>query len=225
MSDLITNHIFIRGRDGRCGYTYGSGAERERCGNKQDRHAPGVLTRDQQRALADNPAFIPLWLDPVFPSTEDQQMEDPLTNHEATKRVLFHLVNTYQSWRDKNSGIGVPNEFTDDAVRIGEQHLRDVDWFPEDDADTPPTGGSKIPTDEVLDLIDAELERLREPLNGRDSFYFGRRKRGWVGGVSTARQVSASKLQTIRDAYVTASIVRETESLRLYDIQKSDIDA
>lgn len=61
---------------------------------------------------------------------EQPPTEDQFKSHEATKRVLYHLVVTYQAWR--NTSLGLPNEFTDDAVRIGEQHLRDVGWFPAD---------------------------------------------------------------------------------------------
>jgi hypothetical protein len=55
-------------------------------------------------------------------------MTDSLDSHEATKRVLYHVVASYQAWRNE-----LPNELTDDAIRIGEQHLRLVNWFPEDE--------------------------------------------------------------------------------------------
>jgi hypothetical protein len=142
--------------------------------------------------------------------------EDPLKSHESTKRVLFHLVNCYQTWRDL-----APNEFTDDAVRIGEQHLREVDWFPPDGGwfangtDTAPSYETR-PTDNVLTLIDNELKRLRgSPPDGR-----GR----WRQGVLDARQAAAHELQKIRDAYVVESLSRETEDLRLYGIQEKSDD-
>ncbi len=46
----------------------------------------------------------------------------------STLRVLHHVVSTYQDWREQR--LGVPNEFTDDAIRIGEQHLREQGWWP-----------------------------------------------------------------------------------------------
>ncbi len=52
--------------------------------------------------------------------------------HEATLRVLYHVVSTYQEWRDQR--LSVPNEFTDDAARIGEERLREIGWWP-------PSGG------------------------------------------------------------------------------------
>jgi hypothetical protein len=48
---------------------------------------------------------------------------------EATLRVLYHVVTTYQEWRHERI-CAVPNEFTDDAIRIGEEYLRDMAWWP-----------------------------------------------------------------------------------------------
>ena len=45
-----------------------------------------------------------------------------------TRRVLYHVVKAYDEWRD---GLGVPNEFTDDAIRIGRQHLQEIGWWPD----------------------------------------------------------------------------------------------
>lgn len=44
---------------------------------------------------------------------------------EDTYRVLFHVVTAYQRWRDF-----LPNELSDDAFRIGEEHLRNCAWWP-----------------------------------------------------------------------------------------------
>ena len=144
------------------------------------------------------------------------ESEDPLKSHESTKRVLFHLVNCYQQWR--NTTLGVPNEFTDDAVRIGEQHLREVDWFPVDEGwladnkDTSPRHAKRTESADVLSLIDAELRRLKGPPPESGS-------RRWRKGVVDGRNAAAQKLQKIRDAYVMESIVRETERLGLYDVE------
>lgn len=46
-----------------------------------------------------------------------------------TLRVLYHVVNTYEEWRPED--LGVPNEFTDDAVRIGREHLQTNGWWPD----------------------------------------------------------------------------------------------
>ncbi len=153
---------------------------------------------------------------------------DPLKTHESTKRVLYHLVHTYQSWR--NERLGAPNAFTDDAVRIGEQHLREIDWFPENKGwlanSTEPVPVSAVPDrPDVLALIDAELKRLREPYTGKDSLHWGRRKKGWVEGLNISHEIAAEKLQSVRDAYIVESLTRETESLRLYGISEDDIDA
>lgn len=141
-------------------------------------------------------------------------IHEPLKSHEATKRVLFHVVNSYQTWRNQ---LGIPNEFTDGAVRVGEQHLREVDWFPEgvgwlaNNTDASPVS-PKLHND-VLDLIDAELRRLGDTHN------LGGRK-SWREGVLTARETAARELQKIRDAYVVEALTRETEALRLYGIKE-----
>lgn len=54
--------------------------------------------------------------------------EDFLHSHEATKRVLFHLVNTYDGWRGVPNMM--PNELLDDAIRIGRDHLKEMGWWP-----------------------------------------------------------------------------------------------
>lgn len=253
MTDKITNHTFIRSNDGRCGYTYGSGADRERCGNAEVRHAAssnlasGIDRRPHSRAcgLAQHahgtacssncPTCGGKTTPEPKPFTEEspaaqpdasENLKDDLLPHESTKRVLYHLVHSYQTWRDPGSGLGVPNEFTDDAVRIGEQHLREVDWFPEDEGwlanhtDTSPDDHSWV-SDNVLALIDGELSRLRAPVKSEVSLLWGRRKKGWIQGVGDARAVAAKELQHIRDAYVIESLTRETEALRLYGIQEN----
>lgn len=134
-------------------------------------------------------------------------------SHESTKRVLYHLVHSYQTWR--NERLGVPNEFTDDAVRIGEQHLREVDWFPEDEGwlahgdNTSPY--HVLNTTDVLSLIDSELARLKDT-----NALWGKGR--WRKGVLDAREAAAWELQHIRDTYVMECLTRETESMRLYGI-------
>lgn len=233
MTDKITNHTFIRGGDGRCAFTYGSGADRERCGNAEYRHAnpsdlaSGIDQRPHSRACgitqhAHGPACstnCPTCGGMANPEPEPFA-EDSLKSHESTKRVLYHLVNSYQTWRDQ---LGMPNEFTDDAVRIGEQHLREVEWFPEDegwlvegrDASLSYDYNSLKPHGSVLDLIDAELARLKDTTS-----LWGKGR--WRKGVIDAREAAALRLQDIRDAYVLESLTRETESLRLYGIKETD---
>lgn len=146
------------------------------------------------------------------------------TDHENTKRVLYHLVKSYQTWRD--SSIGVPNELTDDAVRIGERHLRDVDWFPENEGwlahstNSTPLDGAGVNSLDVLALINAELDRLKdETWHYKLAFWEFRQKR-WREGVIAARRVAAESLQNIKNAYVVESLTKEAERLDLYDTQE-----
>jgi hypothetical protein len=192
MTHLITNHEYVPSRDNRCGYAYGTGAERERCGNTEDRHG-----------------------------SAEEPLQDSLTSHESTKRVLFHVVNCYQSWRE--TSLGVPNEFTDDAVRVGEHHLRLVDWFPKDEGwlangtDTTPNDGARIPLRSALSLIDRELDRLTKTKPTAGS-------RRWRRGVLDARQAAAKQLQEIRDAYIAERIARRSEELRSYSVGPEHLD-
>lgn len=217
---MITNHEFVPGPSGYCRFVCGAGPEREWCGCTVDRH--GIIDQEATAALARNFPNGRAMNTPII----IKEQKPSLNTHESTKRVLFHLVNTYQTWRTGNGrSLGVPNEFTDDATRIGEQHLRLVNWFPEDEGwlanntDTSPNDGAKLPTDSVLSLIDEELQRLREPVDARNSMYFGRRRRGWFDGLTASREVSARHLQKIRNAYTMELLVRETERLSLYDIE------
>lgn len=50
---------------------------------------------------------------------------------DALKRVLYHVVSTYDYWRDVPEMM--PNELLDDAVRVGRQCLKDNDWWPDAD--------------------------------------------------------------------------------------------
>lgn len=65
-----------------------------------------------------------MWRNPEW----QRQMAESgrLIEHEETLRVLHHLVETYADWRD--TSLGMPNEFTDDAVRIARQHLQENNW-------------------------------------------------------------------------------------------------
>jgi hypothetical protein len=218
-SAKITNHAFVKGRDGRCDFTWytaGSGWERERCGNAEDRHEVSPITEE-----------------PIAEQTEASKVHDGLKSHESTKRVLYHVVASYQAWRNERS-LGVPNEFTDDAIRIGEQHLREVDWFPVDegwlaegkDVDRWLTGDQCRPPSSVLEYIDAELKRLREPISDEGTVYIAPwNRKAWRQGVRAAREVTARQLKQIRDAYVVESLTRETETLRLYGPTKDDANA
>lgn len=246
---MITDHEFVRDKDSHCGYTWythGSGTERVRCGETEAQHGPstppaggidkrphsracGIIQHDHGTRCSPN---CPTCGGTVSPEPAPFA-EDPLTTHESTKRVLFHLVNAYQAWRGPNSGLGIPNEFTDDAVRIGEQHLRDVDWFPENEGwlanntDTSPNDGAKIPTDRVLDLIDAELARLKKPYTpwNKPLRWWQLRDQAFANGINIESEIVNRKLQDIRDAYVIESLTRETESIRLYGVPEEDIDA
>lgn len=147
-----------------------------------------------------------------------------LNSHEATKRVLYHVVHAYQSWR--NESLGVPNEFTDDAIRIGEQHLREVDWFPESEGWLA-RGDYEIdkPDPDVLGRIEAELDRLQEDQGKPVSLdRWWNYKRGWQHGVRDARDVAYRELQKIRDAYVTELLTRETETTRAFGITEQGED-
>ncbi len=65
----------------------------------------------------------------AVPNEEDRDnVELQPVDNTATLRVLYHVVHSYQSWR----AAGLPNELTDDAIRIGEQHLRENNWWPND---------------------------------------------------------------------------------------------
>lgn len=232
---MITNHVFAQGNDGRCVFTYGRGPDRERCGQTGDRHANSpveVARLGGGLAQRDNPA-AQAWRDAVEESLEDFEQrrpkyEDPLKTHESTKRVLYHLVSTYQGWR--GTSLGVPNEFTDNAVTVGERHLRLVEWFPEDEGwlagpdDKSPAGSAKHNNnnDNVLALIDVELKRLRTPDSLAKSFWDSRKRRAWRNGVQTAREVAAGCLQEIRDAYLVESLARETETKRRYGINNQE---
>lgn len=154
--------------------------------------------------------------------------EDPLKSHESTKRVLYHVVHAYQYWRKENF---LPNELSDDAVRIGEQHLRLVDWFPEDEGwlaekdEHFPWVEAKVSDDDVLGLIDEELRRLRAPISDEGETVIGWRKRkAWQDGVRAARYVATNALEQIRSAYVAEIYTRDTEAKRAYEIKETDGD-
>lgn len=217
--NLITNHDFVPGRDGRCCTSYGVGPDRERCGNAREHHAYDAADPDRVAgAQVTGPAAF-AWAESVR-EREAMQVDgnDPLKTHEATKRVLYHVVAAYQYWRASKF---VPNELLDSDVGIGERHLRLVDWFPLDegwfaDGDATPTEGKRLP-DPVLTLIDEELGRLRstayDHIRSRN-----RRQRAWDEGAATAREVAAGRLQEIREAYVAEQAVRESEVKRTYGI-------
>jgi len=46
---VITNHAFQPDRDGRCGLMYGTGGDRERCGNARDQHAAEVVDEREKK--------------------------------------------------------------------------------------------------------------------------------------------------------------------------------
>lgn len=196
---MTIEHEFKRGTSGFCVHPLSSGAGIEWCGCSEDRHRGASVPEE----------------------TEASKIGTALKAHESTKRALFHLVNSYQSFRD----FSMPNELTDDAARIGEQHLREVDWFPEDkgwlanNTDTSPNDGDIVSHHHVLTLIDKELERLREPISEEGIVAVPwRKRRAWRDGVRSARSVTASRIQEIRNAYALELLTRETEALGLYDI-------
>ncbi len=70
----------------------------------------------------------------------------------------------------------------------------------------------------VMQLIDAELKRLREPMEARRfSYAYPFRphvRKAWLEGIRVARQVSAERLQKVRDAYMAEPPKDDDESWR-----------
>ena len=242
----ITDHVFIEGRTGLCDNLSRHSDGWEMCGQGRDHHVTPPRPRssiiidqirEEERVAEERrqAAVTQAWReqrapkitinapdDPVETARkvaeklkEMQPQEDPLLTHEATKRVLFHVVAAYQSWRDFKDGV--PNEFTDDAVRIGEQHLKLVDWFPEDagwfrhGADLSPHETNQVRSYNVLQLIDEELERLDKEVSTAGTRRL--RSRAWADGVWCAREASRTKLLKIREAYLTEQALQNSAEL------------
>lgn len=59
-----------------------------------------------------------------------QAVEDADHQIDSLKRVLYHVVHSYNSWRDVPNMM--PNELLDNAVDIGRKQLEDLDWWPDE---------------------------------------------------------------------------------------------